>query len=51
MPELMKNEADKNANIMIVDDELSNVKLLEKMIAAAGYKNFISTTDPTKVVS
>ncbi len=38
-----------NARILIADDEKSNVLLLEKILAAAGHANFLSTTDPRQV--
>ena len=37
-----------NASILIVDDEPANVLLLTKILNAKGYKNIISTTDPTQ---
>lgn len=40
-----------NACILIVDDEPANVRLLGKILATAGYKNAISTQDPTQVLS
>ncbi len=40
----------KHANIMIVDDEPANVRLLEKMLDFSGYKNVVSTSDPYKVL-
>lgn len=39
-----------NARILIVDDERSNVLLLEKILAAAGHANFLSTGDPRQVL-
>ena len=39
-----------NARILIADDEKSNVLLLEKILAAAGHANFLSTTDPRQVL-
>ena len=35
----------KEATILVVDDQPVNVKLLEKVLAAEGYQNVISTTD------
>ena len=35
----------KKATILVVDDQPVNVKLLEKVLAAEGYQNVISTTD------
>lgn len=45
------NTDPKKACIMIVDDEAVNVRLLEKILSAAGYENVISTQDPVKVLS
>ncbi|MDH5371206.1 MAG: response regulator, partial [Gammaproteobacteria bacterium] len=38
------------ANILVVDDEPVNIKLLEKILATRGYNNVISTTDPTQTL-
>jgi len=35
----------KNANILLVDDEEANIKLLERTLHSAGYQNIISTQD------
>jgi cyclic di-GMP phosphodiesterase len=40
-----------NANILVVDDEAANVRLLEKLLAVNGYTNIVSTQDPLQVVS
>jgi PAS domain S-box-containing protein len=40
-----------DASILIVDDQDANVKLLERLLAEAGYTNVTSTTDPKKVVA
>lgn len=46
----MINEQDMlNARILIVDDQQSNVQLLEQMLRDAGYANFTSTMDPHEV--
>ena len=37
------------ASIIIVDDEETNVLLLERILARAGYQNVVGTTDPTRV--
>ena len=37
------------ARILIVDDEAANVRLLERMLAQAGYDNVRTTTDPRRV--
>ena len=39
------------ANILIVDDQILNIKLLEKILQQAGYQNIYSTTDPRQTVS
>jgi PAS domain S-box-containing protein len=38
-----------NATILIVDDQQSNVHLLEQLLAEAGYKNVSSTMNPLEV--
>jgi len=38
-----------NAKILIVDDQETNVQLLEQMLGEAGYLNITSTMDPHKV--
>lgn len=38
-----------NANILIVDDQETNVQLLEKMLSNAGYSRITSTMDPRAV--
>ena len=35
--------------ILIVDDQLSNVQLLEELLSDAGYKNVTATLNPTEV--
>ncbi len=40
------NSDPKKASILIVDDEPSNVRLLEKILATAGYHNVVGTQDP-----
>ena len=40
----------KTACILAVDDELPNVKLLERMLAAKGFGNVLSTQDPRQVL-
>lgn len=39
------------ASILIVDDEVTNVRLLEKMLVTSGYRNVVSTHDPVQAVS
>jgi two-component system NtrC family sensor kinase len=38
------------AKILIVDDEPANVRLLERLLGAAGYHDLESTTDPREVL-
>lgn len=38
-----------NAKILIVDDQLSNVQLLEQLLSEAGYKNVTATLNSTEV--
>jgi putative two-component system response regulator len=38
-----------NANILIVDDQEANVRLLARMLASAGYTSVAATTDPSEV--
>lgn len=40
-----------NANILLVDDQLVNIKLLEKMLRHAGFSAIFSTTRPQEVKS
>ena len=40
----------KKANILVVDDEAANVRLLEKMLGATGYSNVVCTQDPVQVL-
>ena len=37
------------ARILIVDDEQSNVRALDRLLRAAGYTNIVATIDPTQV--
>jgi signal transduction histidine kinase len=46
----MPNEDRADAKILIVDDEPSNVRLLERVLAAAGYRHVTGTTDPRQVL-
>jgi len=41
----------KSACILAVDDELPNVKLMERMLSAKGFDNVMSTQDPRQVLS
>jgi putative two-component system response regulator len=47
---MIKEETLKNARILIVDDQEANVLLLERLLGAAGYTNFVSTNDPRQVL-
>lgn len=40
----------KNAKILIVDDEQANIDLLTGLLEAKGFTNYLTTTDPRKVV-
>ncbi len=40
-----------NAEILLVDDELANLILLQKILNAAGYTRIRSTTEPRRVLS
>ncbi len=40
----------KSMNILIVDDEAANVKLLETLLGVSEYKNLVSTQDPREVM-
>lgn len=48
---MIQDEVIKAAHILIVDDEESSVRLLERMLERAGYTNVHSTTDPRQVAS
>ena len=37
-----------NAKILIVDDEPSNVLVMERMLQQAGYRGIVGTTNPTE---
>jgi putative two-component system response regulator len=41
----------KQASILVVDDELANVRLLEKILSTMGYCNVVCTQDPLQVES
>ncbi len=43
---MLANDSATSATILIVDDEDSNLRLLETMLRRAGYSNITSTTDP-----
>src|SRR5712691_3903915 len=46
----MLEETLNRARILIVDDELSNVRLLERLLDRAGYTHLKSTTDPRQIL-
>jgi putative two-component system response regulator len=46
----MPNEPWKQATILLVDDQDSNIRLLERVLSNAGYASFVSTTDPLRAV-
>ena len=33
---------------MIVDDEPFNIKLIHKQLSTAGYRDFVTTSDPSR---
>ncbi|OLB93162.1 MAG: hypothetical protein AUH30_20660 [Candidatus Rokubacteria bacterium 13_1_40CM_68_15] len=37
------------ARILVVDDEIANVRLLERLLKQTGYHNLVTTTDPRQV--
>jgi putative two-component system response regulator len=47
---LMDSETLKNARILIVDDQVANIELLQRMLEHDGYAAVESTTDSTSVV-
>lgn len=46
----MTTTPDKYATILIVDDQESNLRLLERVLSHAGYSSFVTTTDPRRAV-
>jgi putative two-component system response regulator len=44
-------QAERAAKIMIVDDELLNIKVARKYLTLAGYSEFVVSTDPTQVMT
>ena len=46
---MFKEDTFSNAKILIVDDELTSVRLLTKILTDAGFVNIKSTRDPNKV--
>ena len=47
----MQNRIFKNARILIVDDEPANVRLLERLLQTAGYREITSTTDAREALA
>ena len=45
----MKDTDIYSAGILVVDDEIANIKLVEGMLKTQGYTNIITTTDPREV--
>ena len=39
-----------NAKILAVDDNILNLQILKKILSSAGFVNFYTTTDPTKII-
>ena len=50
MSEAQKSGAIEQATIMMVDDEIIIVEALENLLEDAGYKNFVSTTNPKEAI-
>ena len=50
MSEAQKSSAVEQATIMMVDDEVIIVETLENLLEDAGYKNFVSTTNPKEAI-
>jgi putative two-component system response regulator len=46
---MLDSEQFRNARILIVDDQPTNVRLLERILDGAGYGNVVGTTDPRLV--
>ncbi len=46
----MRDQATKGARILIVDDEVANVRLLERLLERGGYTDLRSTTESRQVV-
>lgn len=50
--DMLSNPADlKTASLLIVDDEASNLKLLERVLSMDGYTRIIATQDPREVLN
>jgi diguanylate cyclase (GGDEF)-like protein len=50
MTETHNTSVVEQATIMMVDDEIIIVETLENLLEDAGYKNFVSTTDPKEAI-
>ncbi len=46
----MNNDALQNGRILIIDDEATNLKLLDKMLRSQGYANLVLLSDPREVL-
>ena len=46
----MRDDDLTTARILIVDDQPSNVRLLERVLVTAGYEDLMSTLDPREVL-
>lgn len=43
-------QATQDRRVLIVDDEPLNIKLIQKQLSGAGYKDIVTTTQPTRVI-
>ena len=46
-----ESDAIRACRILIIDDEETNLRLLERVLTRAGFENFLSTTDPREAVA
>jgi putative two-component system response regulator len=46
----LRDERQRDARILIVDDESANVTLLERLLKQSGYTNLVTTTESSQVV-
>jgi putative two-component system response regulator len=49
-PDVLSSRNKLDARLLVVDDEEVNVRLLERMLARAGYTNIETTTDPRQIL-
>ncbi|HEY4359945.1 MAG TPA: HD domain-containing phosphohydrolase [Bryobacteraceae bacterium] len=47
----MQKEVVQNSRILIVDDQASNIQLLERILQGGGYKHWVSLTDSRKALT